>query len=193
MVQSTGASSTNSGRQDVTLSEAEIERRIQAFKRIAFTKLFVGGKAMSAYENDESNQVAAVMRSMVLLANDILRPHDASVVLTRTEEDSEWGTQVYVRLACKDESNEQTLLQHLVDTTKRDACLMRPTLIESQLDGTLEVRMRVPSAEHAKTLAWAQQKERLRRPLFFAAFVAFILLSGMAYLYHVAHAPHDEL
>lgn len=193
MAQSTGASSTDSSRGEVTLTEAEIERRIQAFKRIAFAKLFVGDKAMSADENDESNQVVAVMRSMVLLANDILRPHDASVVLTRTEEDSQWGTQVYVRLACKDESNEQALLQHLVDTIKRDACLMRPTLIESQLDGTLEVRMRVPSAEHAKKLAWAQQKERLRRPLVFAAFVAFVLLSGMAYLYHVEHAPHDEL
>ena len=138
MAQSTGASSTDSSRGEVTLTEAEIERRIQAFKRIAFAKLFVGDKAMSADENDESNQVVAVMRSMVLLANDILRPHDASVVLTRTEEDSQWGTQVYVRLACKDESNEQALLQHLVDTIKRDACLMRPTLIESQLDGTLE-------------------------------------------------------
>ena len=128
---------------------------------------------------------------MIALCNRILAAHNASAVLTRTEEDASWGTQVYVRIACTEETQEQALLELLVKHIKQQACLLRPEIVESQLDGTSDVRMRVPSEQYAKTLAWTWQRERLRRPLLVATGLAVLAIGGMFYLYRASHAPHE--
>lgn len=177
-----------------SLSTTEIERRMENFRRAAF-KLFSSRPQMAEDSTppDASEQVIHVMRSMMELTNGILGPHNASAVLTRTEEDTQWGTQVYVRLACTDEAQEQPLLQTLVAQIKREACLLRPEIVESQLDGTQEVRMRVPSPAYAKRLAWSTQRAQMWKPMTLALGFALTMVATMAYFYRVEHAAHDEL
>jgi hypothetical protein len=178
----------------ITLSSEEIARRMDNFKRAVFRVL--SKPTREARTEQVPEQVIHVMRSMMTLTNEVLGPHNASAVLTRTEEDAHWGTQVYVRIACTDESQEQMLLETLVRNIKDRAALLRPEIVESHLDGTCEVRMRVPSAEYAKRLAWNSQKEQLRRPLLVAIGFGALVLACMMYLYRLEHAvpeAHDEV
>jgi len=181
---------TNGAIDQITLSPDELKRRMEIFRRTAF-KLFSRPPATSTEQMP--SQVIHVIRSMMTLTNEVLKSHNSSAVLTRIEEDANLGTQVYVRIACTNEAQEQVLIQTLVDHIKQQACLLRPEIVESQLDGTSEVRMRVPSAKYAETLAWNTQRDQLRKPFIVALGLGSVLISFVAYLYHVEHTPHDGL
>ena len=86
---------------------------MENFKRAAFRLFSSTTPVHQARAEQIPEQVIHVMRSMMALTNKVLGPYDASAVLTRTEEDANWGTQVYVRIACTDESQEQALLRDL--------------------------------------------------------------------------------
>lgn len=173
------------------LDKVEVARRMKWFRKIAFGHSDTHDVAENV---NPSDKVVQIMQSMLDLSNNVLTQHNASCILTRTEEDEHSGTRVYMRISFIDESQEQTLLEILVRTIQRNAPLLRPEIVESQLDGTLEVRMQVPSADHAKQLAWVLQRDNMRRSFVAILTLMVVTLAVLAYLFHSnATATHSEL
>lgn len=184
-----------------TLNRNEIDIMIKRFVRAAFARV-TRHVTPVANVNDlpDSDRVNAMIDSVLELANEVLSEHDATPILTRTEEDQHWGTRVHLRIACASadtttiEQREATIRNALISHIQLKAPLLRPENVLNTLDSVEEVRVRLPTPTYASKIAW--KMHRSKWSVWIPAVVSLLLmvsaLGGLAFFYH-QNSNRDEL
>lgn len=178
----------------------EIERKMQQFARTAFSPFTKLARSKPLEERASSEKIDHIIDAVMELAQQTLTTHEASAILTRTEEDPTWGTCIHIRVACKSNSTmdvdqrEQLIRNALVADIKAKAPLLMAQSVENTLDGMNEVRLRVPTNACALKLAWKQHRAKwsVKLPLFLCGLVILCAFGALATFYHQSGA-RDEL